>query len=147
MTPLKLPEYDVRLRGESIKEIFCLVRKKWLVLTPEEWVRQHFVNLLIEHLNYPKGLIKLEQSMKYFKNAKRSDITVLDRNGDVLLLVECKASDIALDNKVMNQLSEYNKVLDAKYLSISNGIKHFIWEKKGEAFEQIKEFPSYFGGL
>lgn len=143
MNPLKLPEYDVRIRGEMGKEIFCLIRKKWMVLTPEEWVRQHFLNLLIEHLEYPKGLIKLEHSMKYFKNAKRSDITVLDRDGNVFLLVECKSTDVALDMKVMNQLSEYNKVLDSKYLAISNGLKHFIWEKRGEAFHQRDQFPTY----
>ena len=75
------------------------------MLTPEEWVRQHFINLLITHLGYPKGLIKLEHSMKYFKNAKRSDISVLDRDGTVFLLVECKAPEVDLDQKVMNQLS------------------------------------------
>ncbi len=144
MKPLKLPEYEIRLRESNPQEIFCLIRKKWLVLTPEEWVRQHFINLLVAHLNYPKGLIKLEQSMKYFKNAKRSDITVLDRNGNVFLLVECKAPDIALDKKVMSQLSEYNKVLDAKYLAISNGMKHFIWEKREDEFHQINEFPTYY---
>lgn len=143
MKPLKLPEYDVRLKESSPTEIFCLIRKKWLVLTPEEWVRQHFINLLISHLGYPKGLIKLEQSMSYFKNKKRSDITVMDRSGDVFLLVECKASDVPLDKKVMNQLSEYNKVLDSKYLSISNGLKHFIWVKREDVFEQITEFPIY----
>ncbi|MFK7952264.1 MAG: type I restriction enzyme HsdR N-terminal domain-containing protein [Ekhidna sp.] len=143
MKPLKLPEYDVRLKESSPTEIFCLIRKKWLVLTPEEWVRQHFINLLISHLGYPKGLIKLEQSMSYFKNKKRSDIIVMDRSGDVFLLVECKASDVPLDKKVMNQLSEYNKVLDSKYLSISNGLKHFIWVKREDVFEQITEFPIY----
>jgi hypothetical protein len=143
MQTLKLPEYEVQLRVATNKEIFCLIRKKWMVLTPEEWVRQHFLNLLIKHLNYPKGLIKLEHSMNYFRTAKRSDITVLDRNGNVFLLVECKSADVALDKKVMNQLSEYNKVLDSKYLAISNGMKHFIWEKKGDGFEQINEFPKH----
>lgn len=142
MKPLKLPEYSVRLRNEN-QEIFCLVRKKWMILTPEEWVRQHFLNLLIEHLNYPKGLIRLEQSMKYFKNAKRSDITVLDRDGNTFLLVECKSTDIGLDHKVVDQLSEYNKILDSKYLAISNGLKHFIWEKQDDSFLQINQFPAY----
>lgn len=143
MSPLKLPEYDIKLRGDDVKEVFCLVRKKWMILTPEEWVRQHFLNLLIEHLNYPKGLIKLEHSMKYFKNTKRSDITVLDREGGVFLLVECKSADVSMDQKVVNQLSEYNKVLDSKYLAISNGLKHFIWENDGDTFHQINQFPAY----
>ena len=143
MQLLKLPEYDIRLKEGFPSEVFCLIRKKWLVLTPEEWVRQHFINLLINHLGYPKGLIKLEQSMSYFKSIKRSDITVLDKEGGVFLLVECKRSDISLDDKVMSQLSEYNKVLDAQYLSISNGMKHFIWEKRGDRFSQITAFPAY----
>lgn len=81
--------------------------------------------------------------MKYFKNQKRSDIMVLDKEGDVFMLVECKSADVVLDNKVMNQLSTYNKVLDSKYLAITNGLSHYIWERIEDGFEQIKEFPDY----
>lgn len=140
MQALKLPEFDVRVNDDSI---FCLIRKKWMVLTPEEWVRQHFINLLISHLNYPKGMIRLEHSITYFKNLKRSDIIVLDREGGVFLVVECKAPGVALDQKVVNQVSIYNKELDSKYLAITNGMKHFIWKKGEKAFTQIKEFPVY----
>lgn len=140
MQALKLPEFDVKLEDNRI---FCLIRKKWLVLTPEEWVRQHFINLLIAHLDYPKGMFKLEHSMTYFKNVKRSDIMVLDENGEVFLLVECKAPIVKMDQKVINQVAEYNKVLDAKYLAITNGMSHFIWEKSQEGFFQVKTFPSY----
>ena len=114
-----------------------------MVLTPEEWVRQHFLNLLIAHLGYPKGLFKLEHSMSYFKNQKRSDISVLDRDGNMFLLVECKAPSVKLDQKVLNQAAEYNKVLDSQYLAITNGMTHFIWEKGEAGFNQIKEFPFY----
>ena len=137
---LKLPEYSPKIRRN---EIFCLIRKKWVVLLPEEWVRQHFLNLLINHLSYPKGLIKLEHSIQYFKNAKRSDITVLDKEGNVFLLVECKSFKVNLNQSVVSQLSAYNKVLDAKYLSISNGMKHFIWERKADDYIAITEFPVY----
>lgn len=140
MHPLKLPDYDFQIADNKI---FCLIRKKWIVLTPEEWVRQHFVNLLINHLNYPRGLFKLEHSLSYFKNQKRSDITILNREGGIFLLVECKAPGIKLDQKVMMQLSEYNKVLDSEYLAITNGINHFIWERKDHFFTQILEFPRY----
>jgi hypothetical protein len=137
---LKLPEFEVKLKDDTI---FCLVRKKWVVLTPEEWVRQHFLNLLIAHLGYPKGLIKLEHSMNYFKNQKRSDISVLDREGNMFLLVECKAPSIKLDQKVLNQVAEYNKVLDSQFLAITNGMTHFIWKREETGFIQIKEFPFY----
>ncbi|WP_370089805.1 type I restriction enzyme HsdR N-terminal domain-containing protein [Ekhidna sp.] len=140
MQPLKLPEFDYKLQENSI---FCLVRKKWVILTPEEWVRQHFLNLLITHLGYPKGMFKLEHSMRYFKNQKRSDISVLDKEGKMFLLVECKAPAVKMDQKVLNQVAEYNKVLDARYVAITNGLSHFIWKKEEGRYEHEKEFPSY----
>lgn len=140
MQTLKLPEFDAKVKDNTI---FCLIRKKWIVMTPEEWVRQHFINLLITHLGYPKGMFKLEHTMSYFKNLKRSDILVLDRDGHVLLLVECKSPEVKLDQKVVNQVAEYNKVLDSKYLAITNGINSFIWRKIGDSFNQVREFPSY----
>lgn len=140
MLPLNLPEYTPRIKGD---EIFCLVRKKFIVLFPEEWVRQHFLNLLINHLDYPRGMIKLEHSLSYFKNQKRSDITVLDRDGKVFLLVECKSFKIGLNEKVVKQVSEYNKIIDANYISVTNGLKHFVWKKSKESFEQITDFPKF----
>lgn len=140
MQPLNLPEFDINVRDH---EVFCLVRKKWVALTPEEWVRQHFINLMIVHLQYPGGLMKLEHTMKYFKNVKRSDVTVLDREAGIFMLVECKAPTVKIDQKVINQISEYNKVLGAKYISVSNGIRHFIWKKSEEKYTQLKEFPSF----
>lgn len=140
MKTLKLPEFDVKLKDNTI---FCLIRKKWIVLTPEEWVRQHFLNLLVSHLGYPKGLFKLEYTMTYFKNQKRSDIVFLDNSGEVFLLIECKSPEVKLDQKVLNQVAEYNKVLDAKYVAITNGLSHFIWERREEGLLQKKEFPHY----
>ena len=81
--------------------------------------------------------------MAYFKNQKRSDILVLDREGQVFLLVECKAPSVKLDQKVTGQLATYNKVLDAKYLAITNGMTHFIWQKGEAGFQQIRDFPFY----
>lgn len=140
MQPLNLPEFNINLRGE---EVLCLVRKKWVALTPEEWVRQHFLNLLISHLGYPKGMMKLEHSLTYFKNQKRSDVSIMDREMGVFMLLECKAASVKIDQKVVNQISEYNKVLDSRYLVISNGLKHFIWEKMEDGFKQIQTFPNY----
>ena len=113
------------------------------MLTSEEWVRQHFLNLLFAHLGYPRGMTRLENTMNYFKNQKRSDITILDRDGKVFLLVECKSSNVKLDEKVVSQLAEYNKVLDSEYLAITNGINHFVWKKSDAGFQQIREFPSH----
>lgn len=140
MQPLKLPEFDYQIEENRI---FCIVRKKWVVLTPEEWVRQHFLNLLFVHLGYPKGMTKLEHSLKYFRNQKRSDITILDKEGGVFLLVECKSPSVRLDQKVVSQVAEYNKVLNAKYLAITNGLNHFIWERNNEGLVQLQAFPKY----
>ena len=140
MQTLKLPEFEANINGNTI---FCLIRRKWIILTPEEWVRQHFLNLLITHLGYPKGMMRLEQTLSYFKNQKRSDIAILDKDGNTFLLVECKSPDVKLDQKVVNQVSEYNKVLNSKYIAITNGLSHFIWERGVDGFIQKNEFPSY----
>ncbi|NQZ76184.1 MAG: type I restriction enzyme HsdR N-terminal domain-containing protein [Ekhidna sp.] len=140
MHQLKLPDFDHRVEQDKI---FCLIRKKWVALTPEEWVRQHFLNLMIVHLGYPKGLFKLEHTLQYFKNQKRSDITVLDRVGEVYMLVECKSADVKLGNDVVGQLATYNKVMDAKFLSITNGLATYVWKKGVESYEQVSQFPSY----
>ena len=140
MFPLTLPEFDVKVRNQ---EIFCLIRKKWVALLPEEWVRQHFINLLITHLDYPKGRIKLEQSITYFKNAKRADITVMDDQGKAFLIVECKSYKVELSQNVVNQLAEYNKEQHAQFLAITNGLKHFIWKKDDTTYRSIESFPMY----
>jgi len=140
MQPLKLPEFDYQIEAN---QIFCSIRKKWVALTPEEWVSQHFINLLVKHMSYPKGLFKLEKTMSYFKNQKRSDIVVLDREGGTFLLVECKAPSVKLDQNTLMQVAEYNAILDASYLAITNGLTHYVWQKKNQVFQQIKEFPVY----
>ena len=140
MQPLNLPEANLRLKEEFV---FCQLRKKWVVLTAEEWVRQHLLNLMIHHLSYPKGLMRLEHTITYFRNIKRSDITLLDQSSGIFLLVECKASSIAIDQKVVNQVAQYNKILSAKYMAVSNGLIHFVWKKENSKFIQVKEFPDY----
>ncbi|MBC6399690.1 MAG: type I restriction enzyme HsdR N-terminal domain-containing protein [Ekhidna sp.] len=140
MQKLNLPKFEPKLKDQ---EVFCLVRRKWVNLTSEEWVRQHFLNLMINHLAYPKGMMRIEHSMTYFKNIRRSDITILSKHNDIFLLLECKAPSIKINQKVINQISEYNKVLKAQFIAISNGINHFIWERKGSEYFQSKEFPIY----
>jgi len=140
MQRLNLPEFDIRLKE---KEVFCLVRKKWVAFTPEEWVRQHFLSLMIHHLGYPRAMMKLEHAMRYFKNIRRSDITIFSKESGIFMLLECKAPSVKIDQKAINQVSEYNKVLGSKYLSVSNGISHFIWKKEVDSYQQLKEFPRY----
>ncbi|MEQ8583404.1 MAG: type I restriction enzyme HsdR N-terminal domain-containing protein [Marinoscillum sp.] len=146
MQKLNLPSSDFKLKSEEGNQfIFDIVRKKYLVLTPEEWVRQHFIHLMVNHLAYPKSLIKVETGLAYFKSAKRSDIVLCDREGGNFLLVECKAADVKIDRKTLNQISVYNKELKARYVAITNGLLHFIWEYSSDLnqYTQLKEFPKF----
>lgn len=126
MHALNLPDFncDIRKLNENTT-IFDAIRKKHVVLTPEEWVRQHFVNYLIAHLNYPKSLIKLERGHSFNTLQKRSDIIIFSRSGAPYMLVECKASHIKIEQKVFIQASVYNKTIQAKFLVVTNGMQHF----------------------
>ncbi|MEQ8239637.1 MAG: type I restriction enzyme HsdR N-terminal domain-containing protein, partial [Cyclobacteriaceae bacterium] len=110
-----------------------------------EWVRQHFLNLLINHLHYPKGLMNVESGLTYFKKTKRSDITINQRNQSVFMLIECKSPQVKIDKKTLNQISQYNKKIAAKFICVTNGIKHFIWEYdlEKQAYLQQNSFPKY----
>ena len=125
MEKLSLPVFDFNIKeSEGKNVIFDIIRKKYIVLTPEEWVRQHFVHYLIDHLGYSKGLIGVEQGLKYNSLLKRTDIIVYDRKGAPLLLVECKEPGHNLNQKVMEQAMMYNKTLIAPYIVVSNGVEH-----------------------
>lgn len=120
---LNLPSYNHKLKKINDKLcIWDIIRKKNIVLTPEEWVRQHFVHHLINEYQYPKSLIKLESSLEYNKRLKRTDIQVFDREGNLFMIVECKAPYIKLSQAVFTQAAQYNQVLKAQYLTISNGM-------------------------
>ncbi len=123
--------------------IFDSLRKKFLVLTPEEWVRQHWINFLIEHQGFPKGLISLEKGLKYNQLQKRTDLVVFDRIGIPYLLIECKAPEIELSQKVLHQALAYRSSLLTPYVIISNGLKHISleFEKNQKKFIQIQNFP------
>ena len=126
MTKLNLPDYPIRIRNQGEQQyIFDEFRKKYVVLTPEEFVRQHFLHYLVNELSYPKSLIKVESGIRYNKMAKRTDITVFDREAKPFLLVECKSAKVNLNGQVFDQLSIYNQTIKAKYLVITNGLKHF----------------------
>ncbi len=120
---LNLPSYNHKLKKINDKLcIWDIIRKKNIVLTPEEWVRQHFVHHLINEHQYPKSLIKLESSLDYNKRLKRTDIQVFDRDGKLFMIVECKAPYIKLSQTVFAQAAQYNHVLKAQYLTITNGM-------------------------
>lgn len=129
MQTLNFPTYNFRLRknNEEVAEIFEPVRKKWLVLTPEEWVRQHWVQFLIEEIQVPIALIGTENGFKVGTRLKRSDLIVY-KNGIPKLLIECKSHSIPLNQTVLNQIISYNSQFKCKFLVLSNGLNHKLFE-------------------
>lgn len=139
MEKLNLPEYAVRLKKDGDRYlIFDTVRSKFLVLTPEEWVRQHFIEYLHSTLNFPKSLMKIEGGLVYNRMQKRSDILCYDLNGNPLLLVECKRPTVKLTQSVFDQIARYNMTLKVPYLAVTNGLQHIYCrihhEKKAYTF-------------
>jgi len=129
MHPLNLPSFDHQLKKEDgVFFIFDIIRKKHIVLTPEEWVRQHFVHYLIDELRYPKSLIKVEGGLVVNQLQKRSDVVVFNREGTPWMVIECKAPDQPIKESTLKQASAYNAKLKARYLVVTNGMKHFVFE-------------------
>ena len=146
MDKLSLPTFDFNIKESDGKTvIFDIIRKKYLVLTPEEWVRQHFVHYLINHLGYAKSLISVEHGLKYNKLQKRTDIIVYDRKGDPLVLVECKAPEYNLNQKVLEQAMMYNRVLNAVYIIVTNGLEHSCLKVNSDnrSVEFLSSLPFY----
>lgn len=126
MQRLNLPTYSFNIKsGENQELIFDIYRKRWVPLTPEEWVRQNFARYLCESLGYPESLMLLEQTITHNSLTRRCDIVVYDRSGHPVLLVECKAPEVALTQKAFDQIARYNMVLDVGYLLITNGLVHY----------------------
>ncbi|MHB1177736.1 MAG: type I restriction enzyme HsdR N-terminal domain-containing protein [Daejeonella sp.] len=149
-TPLNLPRYAFRLKQENnITCIFDEIRKKFLVLTPEEWVRQHFVQFLIKEKKYPRSLIKMEGGLKLNSLQKRSDILLFNNSGEKIMLVECKAPSVKISQETFDQVARYNFIHRVKYVVVSNGLKHFCSEidfEKG-SYNFLNELPEYSSSL
>jgi hypothetical protein len=142
---LNLPSFDPNLiKKEGKIWIVDSIRKKSLVLTPEEWVRQHWINFLINHLKYPRGLISLEKGIKYNQLQKRTDLVTLDRVGKPYLLIECKAPEVRISQKTMEQVSVYHQEIKSEFLILSNGLEHVFLQYKTEEkqFVQLKDCPN-----
>ena len=144
MKILNLPEYKFNLQDRNGKlTIFDPIRKKYIVLTPEEWVRQHFLNYLIHHLAFPKSLIKVESGLSYNTLSKRSDILVFDRNGQSLMLVECKSFEVKIKQDAFDQAAMYNKTINARYIAITNGLEHWCCKIEANGIRFLESIPNY----
>lgn len=146
MIDLRLPPFEYRVKKDEGKLwIFDVIRKKYVALIPEEWVRQHYIHYMINQLSYPKSLIRVEGGLEFNKLQKRSDIVVYDREGKPWLIVECKSPDVAVSSETVFQAATYNATLRAKFIAVTNGLVHLQAETDWLRNETrwLDEMPSY----
>ncbi len=146
MIRLNFPPYPLRIKSRENKpQVFDVIRKKYILLTPEEWVRQHFVEYLVTDKNYPRSRVAVEKKCQVGQMTKRTDIVVFDREGKADIIVECKAPGIRIDQDTFDQIARYNLQLKANYLIVTNGLEHFYCQMDHEAQEYkfLKDIPSF----
>jgi len=146
MERLNLPTYSFNIKfKEQRKYIFDFIRKKYVLLTPEEWVRQNFLKYLVEEKKYPASLIAVEKEFKLNKLSKRSDVVVYNRLGQPFLIVECKATTVKIDQKVFDQIARYNMKLNVEYLVVTNGLEHYCCkiDLENQNYCFLKDFPEF----
>jgi hypothetical protein len=146
MKPLNLPVFDLKIRQkEGKQEVFDIIRKKYVSLTKEEWVRQNFIHFLIREKQYPQSLIGIEYALQLFKQSRRPDIVLFDNKGIPRLIVECKSPEVNISQDTFDQVARYNMILQVDYLIVTNGIDHYccvINYKKGN-YEFLDDIPEY----
>lgn len=146
MEKINLPSFKCIIREEDgVQKIFDSFRMKYVQLTPEEWVRQHFIHFLVSEKAYPKGLLMVEKELNIHGLKRRPDLVVFNRNGEPKLIAEFKAPKIRIDEKVFFQIAMYNKKLNVPFLILSNGLEHFcakVNDINGKP-EFTDDFPSF----
>lgn len=146
MQKLNFPTFTFRFKNSENKvAIFDEIRKKFIILTPEEWVRQHVIQYLLHDKNYPKSYINVEKLIKVNDLSKRYDIIVYQPDGAIYLLIECKAPEVTINQQTFDQIARYNLVLNAKYLMVSNGLNHYFCQMDfvKEQYIFLKELPEF----
>ena len=146
MQQLNFPPCELRFRKDAdVVSVFDNIRRKFIVLTPEEWVRQHVVHYLLTEKQYPKSLVNVEKMLKVNGLAKRYDVVVFNPDGTIKILVECKAPDVAISQAVFDQVARYNLAMDAEFLMVTNGLNHYFCRMDFEAKQYIflKSLPDY----
>lgn len=142
MLSLQLPGYDFSLKKqEGELYILDLVRKKYVKLSPEEWVRQHFLNYLMAHLGYPRTVIKVEGGLKFGGLQKRADIVVFDSEGHPFIVVECKAPHVEISTQTLQQASAYYHTLNPRYIALTNGVRHLYVEPA--TLQTVEALPAF----
>lgn len=144
MQKLNFPEYSFRFKNSENKPLaFDDIRKKFVVLTPEEWVRLHVVQFLIIEKKFPKSLINVEKQLKINNITKRYDVVVFNSDGSIFLIVECKAPSIPITQITFDQIARYNLTLRAEYLMVTNGLEHYFCQMdfENQRYVFLKDIP------
>ena len=145
MHVLNFPSYSFRIKNRENKPlIFDVIRKKFVVLTPEEWVRQHVVHFLIKEKKIPTSHINVERQLILNNTKKRYDIVVYNTDGSIFLLVECKAPKIAINQETFDQIARYNLVSKAQYQMVTNGLQHYYCQMnyQEQRYHFLSDIPS-----
>jgi len=146
MQKLNFPPYTFRFKNSENKvSIFDEIRKKFMLMTPEEWVRQNVVRFLLEEKKYPKSYINVEKIIKINGLTKRYDIVVFQPNGKIFLLIECKAPEVPISQNTFDQIARYNMVLEAEFLMVTNGLNHYFckMDYEKEQYNFLKDLPEF----
>ncbi len=144
MASLQYPSFPFRWRENGgRRQIFDETRKRWVAFTPEEWVRQNFLQYLLQEMNYPATLIAIEKELKLGELIKRFDILVYDNNHKPWLMVECKSMEIPLTEEVLHQVLRYNITIPVPYLVITNGTISYFFEKRSGKLEMLEQLPAW----
>jgi type I site-specific restriction endonuclease len=143
---LNFPSYSFRFKNKENKPaIFDAIRKKFVILQPEEWVRQHCLQFLIADKKYPKSHINVEKKLTINQLTKRYDIVVFNSDGSIFLIVECKAPNVTINQQVFDQIARYNLSLNANYLMVTNGLNHYYCQMdlENERYNFLNALPNY----
>lgn len=146
MQQLNFPAYNFRFKNSENKvAIFDEIRKKFIILTPEEWVRQHVVRFLLDEKKYPKSLMNVEKLLKINGLTKRYDIVVFNPDGSIFILVECKAPEIKITQNTFDQIARYNMTMKAEFLMVTNGHNHYFCQMDfvNEKYTFLRDLPDY----
>ena len=146
MQKLNFQLYNFRYKNNENKvSIFDEIRKKFIILTPEEWVRQHVVQFLLEEKKYPKSLINVEKVLKINGLRKRYDVVVFNSDGSIFILIECKAPEIKITQATFDQIARYNMTMNAQFLMVTNGLNHYFCQMdyENEKYTFLENLPNY----
>jgi len=150
MQQLNFPSFSFRFKNSENKvSIFDAIRKKFIILTPEEWVRQHVVQFLMTEKNYPQSLLNVEKVLQVNGLRKRYDIVVYNSDGTIHILIECKAPEVTISQSTFDQIAQYNMTLQSNYLMVTNGLNHYFcqMDNENEKYQFLTELPNYQSNL